>query len=83
MSAPVPRADNNTATDLGSVRKSGGGVFDLPNLLTYARIVAVPMVAACLFGVTIFEAGLWLRWVARTIFVLAALTEWLDGWAAR
>jgi cardiolipin synthase len=55
----------------------------LPNLLTYGRIAAVPMVAACLFGVTIFEAGLWLRWVALTIFIIAALTDWLDGWAAR
>jgi cardiolipin synthase len=52
-------------------------------LLTYGRIAAVPVVAACLFGVTIFEAGLWLRWVALAIFIGAAITDWLDGWAAR
>jgi cardiolipin synthase len=55
----------------------------LPNLLTYGRIAAVPAVAACLFGVTIFEAGLWLRWVALAIFIVAAVTDMLDGWAAR
>jgi len=83
MSAPVPRADSRTASELGTVRRAEGGPFELPNLLTYGRIAAVPMVAACLFGVTIFEAGLWLRWVALTIFIIAALTDWLDGWAAR
>jgi cardiolipin synthase len=60
-----------------------GGALSLPNLLTYGRIAAVPVVAACLFGVTIFEAGLWLRWVALAIFIAAAITDWLDGWAAR
>ena len=55
----------------------------MPKLQTNGRIAAVPLVAACLFGVTIFQAGLWLRWVALTIFILAAVTDWLDGWAAR
>jgi len=68
---------------IAAARVTEGGPLALPNLLTYGRIAAVPLVAACLFGVTIFQAGLWLRWVALTIFVLAALTDWLDGWAAR
>jgi len=76
------RANSQVAAEIGSTR-AGGGPLSLPNLLTYSRIAAVPVVAACLFGVTIFEAGLWLRWVALAIFILAALTDWLDGWAAR
>ncbi len=76
----MQRANGQAAAEIASAR---GGPLSLPNLLTYARIAAVPFVAACLFGVTIFEAGLWLRWVALAIFILAALTDWLDGWAAR
>jgi cardiolipin synthase (CMP-forming) len=83
MSAPIPQAESRPAAGLRAVRAAGGGPFALPNLLTYGRIAAVPMVAACLFGVTIFEAGLWLRWVALAIFLVAAVTDWLDGWAAR
>jgi cardiolipin synthase (CMP-forming) len=62
---------------------AAGGALSLPNLLTYGRIAAVPAVAACLFGVTIYEAGLWLRWVALAIFIIAAVTDLLDGWVAR
>ena len=76
-------AESRAANRLAAASMTEGGPFALPNLLTYGRIAAVPLVAACLFGVTIFEAGLWLRWVALTIFILAALTDWLDGWAAR
>ena len=36
----------------------------VPNLLTYARIVAVPVVVACLYWQDILQGGLWLRWVA-------------------
>src|ERR1700687_4644550 len=57
--------------------------FAVPNLLTYARIAAVPLIAACLFEVSVFGGGLWLRWGAVTIFILSALTDMLDGWYAR
>jgi CDP-diacylglycerol---glycerol-3-phosphate 3-phosphatidyltransferase len=57
--------------------------FALPNLLTYGRIVAVPIVVACMYYQAIFEAGLWLRWVALAVFIAAAVTDWLDGYFAR
>src|ERR1700754_2233168 len=60
-----------------------GSPFALANLLTYGRILAVPVVAACMFGVAVFDGPLWLRWVALAIFIAAAVTDWLDGWAAR
>src|SRR5215217_3647328 len=57
--------------------------FALPNLLTYARIAAVPAVVACLYWQDILHGGLWLRWVALVIFVAAAVTDVLDGYFAR
>ena len=55
----------------------------LPNLLTYARIAAVPLVVACLYWQDIFQGGLWLRWVALAIFIAAGVTDVLDGYFAR
>jgi cardiolipin synthase len=55
----------------------------LPNLLTYARIAAVPVVVALLYCNSILEGGLWLRWLALTIFIAAGVTDVLDGYFAR
>jgi cardiolipin synthase len=55
----------------------------LPNILTYARIVAVPIVAACLYWQALLGGGLWLRWVALVIFIAAGITDFLDGYFAR
>ena len=51
----------------------------LPNILTYGRIVAVPVLAAELF----FFDGPAARWIAFVIFVVACITDWLDGYLAR
>jgi cardiolipin synthase (CMP-forming) len=55
----------------------------VPNLLTYARILAVPLVVACLYWQSILHGGLWLRWVALVIFIAAGITDILDGYLAR
>lgn len=71
----------SSADPIPRVRR--GGAFNIPNMLTYGRVVAVPLVAACLFVQVIYESGLWLRWVALTIFVIAAITDYFDGYLAR
>jgi cardiolipin synthase (CMP-forming) len=53
--------------------------FNLPNLLTYGRVLAVPAVVACLFWSNEFA----MRWIALGIFILAAITDFLDGYLAR
>jgi cardiolipin synthase len=78
----MTEATNSAAKRTGTA-PSGSRVFALPNLLTYSRIAAVPLVAACLFAGTIYGVGFWLRWVALFMFVAAALTDLVDGWAAR
>lgn len=50
----------------------------LPNLLTYARILAVPAVVGCFY----FE-GNTARWIALAIFIAAAVTDFFDGYLAR
>ncbi|MCC6983459.1 MAG: CDP-diacylglycerol--glycerol-3-phosphate 3-phosphatidyltransferase [Bauldia sp.] len=52
--------------------------LSLPNLLTYGRIVAIPVILLLLF------AGQdWARWTAMILFVIASVTDFLDGWIAR
>src|SRR3954471_3184254 len=55
----------------------------IPNLLTYTRIAAVPAVVACLYWQDIPQHGEWLRWVALSIFIMAGVTDFLDGYLAR
>jgi cardiolipin synthase len=53
--------------------------WQLPNLLTYGRMVAVPVVAACLFAPDEFA----MRWLALTVFTVAGITDFFDGYLAR
>jgi CDP-diacylglycerol--glycerol-3-phosphate 3-phosphatidyltransferase len=54
--------------------------FTIPTLLTWARIVAIPLIVA------IFHAPLETalqNLLATTLFAVVALTDWLDGYLAR
>lgn len=53
-------------------------LFDLPNLLTLSRIVAIP-----LFCAAFWLPGAWSAWVPLAIFAGAGLTDWADGHLAR
>src|SRR5579871_1177444 len=53
--------------------------WSLPNILTYARVVAVPLVAGLLF----WPDEPWARWSALAIFVAAGVTDFFDGYLAR
>ena len=62
---------------------SSARAFALPNLLTYGRIAAVPVVVGCMYWQAILDYGLWLRWVALFVFIAAGITDVLDGYVAR
>lgn len=54
--------------------------FTVPTILTWTRIVAIPLI------VGVFYLGLphaTQNIVATAMFVVFALTDWLDGWLAR
>jgi cardiolipin synthase len=51
---------------------------NLPNALTVARIVAVPVLIA-VFYLPAPPA----HWAAMAVFVAASVTDWVDGWLAR
>lgn len=53
-------------------------VFNAPNILTMARIAAIPLLAVLLTSPS-RNAGFW----AAVLFSLAAITDWLDGYLAR
>jgi len=57
--------------------------MSLPNILTYGRIAAVPAVVGCLYWQALLDGPLWLRWVALFIFIVAGVTDILDGYLAR
>jgi cardiolipin synthase len=70
-------------TDGVTARATAKHSLSLPNLLTYSRIVAVPVVVACIYAQSILEGPLWLRWVALAVFIAAGVTDFLDGYYAR
>ncbi len=53
-------------------------IYNLPNLLTLLRIVLIPV-----FIVVFYLPVSWAREAATAVFVLAAVTDWLDGYLAR
>ncbi len=53
--------------------------WQLPNLLTYGRMAAVPVVVACLFAPNEFS----MRWLATVVFAIAGVTDFFDGYLAR
>src|ERR1700757_3852019 len=69
----------NIATTRGLAKSS----LSLPNILTFARIAAIPLVVGCIYAQAILDWPLWLRWVALAVFIAAAVTDFLDGYYAR
>ncbi len=53
-------------------------IYNLPNLLTVLRIVLIPV-----FVIFFYLPVSWSREAATVVFVLAAATDWLDGYLAR
>ncbi len=57
--------------------------FNLPNMLTYGRILAVPLVVLCFFLEGRLQSSDFARWSALAIFIAASITDYFDGYLAR
>ncbi len=53
--------------------------WNIPNILTLLRLLAAPGVAVMF----LYFARPWADWFALVLFVVAALTDWIDGYLAR
>ena len=53
--------------------------WTLPNMLTIARLIAVPLIPIMF----LFFARPWADWYAMLLFIVAAFTDYLDGYLAR
>jgi CDP-diacylglycerol--glycerol-3-phosphate 3-phosphatidyltransferase len=54
-------------------------IWNLPNTLTFLRLLAAPGVAVMF----LYFHRPWADWFALTLFVTAAITDWFDGYLAR
>lgn len=52
--------------------------MNLPNSITFSRLLGLPFILYFLYNPT--EE---MRWIALAIFLMAAATDWLDGYLAR
>jgi CDP-diacylglycerol---glycerol-3-phosphate 3-phosphatidyltransferase len=52
--------------------------MNLPNWITLSRLLGLPVVVYCLYS-----TSLKVRWIGVAVFLVAALTDWLDGYLAR
>ncbi|MEQ9247840.1 MAG: CDP-alcohol phosphatidyltransferase family protein, partial [Nitratireductor sp.] len=57
--------------------------FNIPNLLTYGRILAVPAIVLCFFLEGRLQSSDFARWSALALFIAASITDYLDGYLAR
>jgi cardiolipin synthase len=54
--------------------------LNIPNLLTWTRILLIPLVVGVYYlPLTAVEQN----FIATTAFLVAAVTDWIDGWLAR
>jgi len=52
----------------------------LPTLLTWARIIAIPLIIGVFYLPLRMPA---INLAATVLFIIVAITDWLDGWLAR
>ena len=77
-------SEARNSASAGAVSTAKPSNWNVPNVLTVLRIIAVPFfIVALVAGGTFGAADPTHRWLAWIIFILAMLTDWADGYLAR
>jgi cardiolipin synthase len=58
-------------------------VFNIPIALTWLRIILIPVFVGVYYLPNAWLSPVGKNWTAMTVFALAAVTDWLDGYLAR
>ena len=58
-------------------------IFNTPNLVTFSRIVLLPLIIGLYYLPDSWLSEQGKNLAATVVFILAALTDWLDGYLAR
>ena len=78
--ASWPKRSTGDCTDSDRSITDTTFVTTLPNLLTWLRVLAIPLLVS-LFYLPLPIAVI--NFAATVLFVAAAITDWFDGWLAR
>ena len=57
--------------------------LNVPNLLTWLRIMMIPLVIGVFYVPDVWLSSWHRNLIATTVFAVAAITDWLDGYLAR
>ncbi|MBA5723665.1 CDP-diacylglycerol--glycerol-3-phosphate 3-phosphatidyltransferase [Candidatus Liberibacter sp.] len=59
--------------------------YNIPNILTYGRILVIPLIVLCFFVEKMdpFVESYFIRWTVFSLFVMASITDFFDGYLAR
>ncbi|XVF75459.1 hypothetical protein PTKIN_Ptkin13bG0190200 [Pterospermum kingtungense] len=76
--SPVMQQQPEDQRKLSSSNNSSSKILTLPTVLTLGRVAAVPLIVF-----TFYVDSWWGRTATTSIFIAAAITDWLDGYIAR
>jgi cardiolipin synthase len=57
--------------------------LNIPNLLTWMRILLIPLFVGVFYASESFLSITMQNFCATAVFIAAAITDWFDGWLAR
>ena len=58
-------------------------VLNIPTALTWLRIVLIPVFVGIYYVPQEWLTPVMANWIGMSVFALAAITDWLDGYLAR